>query len=308
MEKGPEQGIETIEDVERVMTQLHRKKWQAAWGYAYFMIAAIVVILVYFVFPKLIADPVRIAVGVALGIGAVPAVLVETRMLRAVKAAAEELRNVQHHALAYTPLRAGEELKRHVVLVAEPDMLHVADRRSIGQIVVYRILLLAISVLGVIGFGVGLYLLGPLLSSIWTRHGKLNLVMLIAFWITPVLSFIGLCVSMMPYPVQWIASREERSLTLEDVVWLWKRRLRVIPVDSIAGFTFDDDGDVGLIVDKRRVRLTRLVTVDALVEGKKPMAKEDYKRLNSLRKSRVARAMGECVGIPSDRLDFEKSS
>jgi hypothetical protein len=243
-----------------------------------------------------------VPVGVSLGAGVMSAVVLGIWSARVRRAYLRKVREIDAEDLEHTGLHEGDEFGRYVVLTAGPGVLHVTDRRSIAHMVAIRVgTLLGGAAIAAIGIGALLrygWNLGPLSGG--AVGMKLYLLMIACAWGSPVIGLMLAAIALSARPVQWIADREEGTLTLERLVWVSGRRLLVIPVGEIRRLSINDR-TLAVNVGQASHELMTLAVIREADKKRGAAMNEHVSALLRARMERAARGVSESLGLRPDQ-------
>lgn len=283
--------IRTVGELEDV-TRLHKRRIsvQENWGMILCILGPlglVALFLGWFPANDLIRGPVAAISVIAIVVGRI----LDARANRAVRALASLMQGIVPDELEPSPLEAGDRIGRCVVLESESGLLHVTDRCSLGELVFRRILLcvlgamlVALAVAALVVYGAGL---GAVVGSV---PGKLWLLALVVTWVAPLVGLGMIVASLLSHPVQWIASRAEGTLSIEQVIWIGVRRLEVVPVAEVTGY-YENDGTIMVGMGRARRDLITLPRVEEVAKGKDRLPKELADEFVAVRLRRIVLAV-----------------
>lgn len=300
MNEGMPQQVQNIRDVERMFTIGARQcdgyyRWQCVMG----VLAVGAVGVAVFggaAHPEVKTPAYAVAMSWLVGAG-----LAECAPWFVRRSMLELLRENGATWFQPAPLAAGDEFKSHVVLAAKPGLLCVGDRRSFRKLKVRRAVLFVAGIACAAAFGVALSLWGPLLGSLSDHvHGKEFLVLVLAFWVMPILSLAAWHAALMPHPVKWTASLAEGRITIENIVWIAGRRVREIDASSITGFKWLW-GELHVRTEYSSYLLVPLAEEDFLCRGKTGISKDSHHRLMRARAERIVASVANALGLSEEQ-------
>jgi hypothetical protein len=137
-------------------------------------------------------------------------------------------------ASSHTPPPAGVMVGRQLVLVSDDQTLHAAVVQSVPFQIAKRAACLLLAIAIAAAFTYGLIRFGARLHGI--SNGPVNFKGLLVFWAMPFASFALIVIALSTRPVQWYASAQERSLTIEKLSKIGQRSVVTIPGPEIDSF------------------------------------------------------------------------
>jgi hypothetical protein len=299
MQLGQEE-IRTIGDVERMVSHGARRYRRTA-GWEGWLYLSTLVLVLGSVIPSSLPLGARVAGCVTAGVCLVVAVLLSRTSRRVRRPIVQKLLRLNVERLPSDAFEVGEEFRKHVVLAADADLLHVADQRSQGAISASRKLLVVVGIVCILAFCQALISWGGFPHHLIPRaHGKELVILFVTFWCSPLIGLAAVYAGLRAYPVQWIASRDASSVTFEQMVWMGHQRLREVPATDVIGFGMES-GELSLKTKAGDFRLLELIQFEDLCSVKPGVPRHLYDALQRERACRAAANIARVLHLPPER-------